>query len=345
MVPKSTLVILTIITFFAIFQHGLAQSDATRLSNLNKLLHSGSRSFISLQVDQFRKLVESAPRSYSLITLFSADKQYCPHCDSVRNQLDRVANEYYNNPIQQSKSTHVFFVDVHVQSSDQDFLMHYNIQKVPLLYHFSHGTKRAFPKQISDHDPDKYPFEKGIAANIIKKFVNDRCRSHMIVRRGGYKIMFKSVMKTVIPILFVIASFGGVFAVYNGSYKNPMLWFTLVMLVYIYSVGGGHYSWIHDTPFLVVDNDGRSQYFARGSRSQFGAEGFMVSVTCVTISVLIISIQRLPKVVPEKSAQNLVGFVMVSMTFFAISFLLKLYERVSTNFLSVTTRKANIPRQ
>lgn len=278
MIPKSTF-LLTILTFFAIFQHGLAQSDATRLSNLNKLLHSGSRSLIPLQIDQFRKIVESAPRSYSLIALFSADKQYCPHCDSIRIQLDRVANEYYYNPTQQSKSTHVFFVDVHIQTTDQQFLMDYNIRQVPLLYHFSHGTKRAFPKHISEHDPDKYPFEKGFAANIIKKYVNDRCRSHMIVRRGGYRIMFKSVMKTVLPILFVIASFGVVFAVYNGTYKNPMLWFTLVMLVYIYSVGGGHYSWIHDTPFFVVDNDGQTQYFARGSRSQFGAEGFMVSVT------------------------------------------------------------------
>lgn len=309
---------------------GASLSDEQRLGSLNSARKSSRHSLISLSVASFQQLIENSPRSYSLIVMFSADESICKPCGPMRSHVQSLSEEYHTLPPRRSSSNPVFFVEVKLSQTDQNFLASYGIRHVPLLYHFAAGSSKAYPKILSETSPDNFDLQRnGIAVNPMKKFVNDRTGSAMRVVRGGYEVPFVQTVRQLLPYILVLVFVAASIAAYTGAYKSPMLWFALVVLIYIFSVGGGHYSWIHNTPLVVIDNNGKTQYIAGGNRSQYVAEGFFVSFTCVCISGLVILIQELPSVVPQKSAQNAVGTSMFMMTVCAIGALLALYQSVS----------------
>jgi len=271
-----------------------------------------------------------APRSYSMFVLFTADSSLCRPCGVVRAQLEKVVKEYYRVPERQRSSKPVYFAELKISPSDQEFLQQYDIKHVPLLYYFASGKSQRFPSGLRMSSPDNFNIEEsGFGPNQLKEFVNSRSGSRMNVVRGGYQIPFVQPVRAFMPIILGSVFFFASVAVTTGLYKKPMTWYALVVLVYIFSVGGGHFSWITNAPLVVVNRDGAYEFIAGGSRSQYVAEGFFVSATCVGISVLAILIQELPKVLPQKGAQTIVGLGMVAMMITFIVALLILYHFVS----------------
>lgn len=307
-------------------------SDAKRLAQLNALRDSSNNGLISLSIDSFETVIEAAPRSYAVLVMFSAPPALCQPCPAVSAQLAKVATDYSKLSTNRASSKPLFFAEVKLSPSNQEFLAKYSIQHVPILYHFSSG-RTSYPQPLHETSPNYYHMQHmGIGANSIKEFVNQHTGSRLKVVRANYQIPFVQTVRTWMPVILSIVAALAAIAVYTGAYKNPMLWFGLVVLVYIFSVGGGHYSWIHNVPLAVVNKEGKTEYVASGSRSQYVAEGFFVSATCVSISVLVILIQELPSVMPSKAGQTVVGMGLYSMTVFAIVLLLLLYQ-----FVSVTT--------
>lgn len=307
-------------------------SDQQRLETLTAARKSSSHSLISLSISSLRPLIESAPRSYSLIVMFTADPALCKPCGAMRKQVQSLSGEYATLPTRRASNKPVFFAEVKLSQSDQEFLAAYGIRHVPILYHFGAGPSKSYPTTLSDSSSDSFALQKhGLAINAMKKFVNDRTGSALKVVRGGYEVPFVQTVRKLKPYIFTLLAIAAAIAIYTGAYKSPMLWFAIVVMVYIFSVGGGHYSWIHNTPLVVVDNNGRTQYVSGGNRSQYVAEGFFVSLTCVCISGLVILIQELPSFLPQKSAQGVVGFSMFFMTVCAIGALLTLYQSVSSS--------------
>lgn len=304
-----------------------ALPDAERLSSLKKLTSSNRGGLITTTPSQFQPYLEDAPRSYNLIVMFSADPQLCQPCSSMKEQLRIVSSEYHS--LSKNKVP-TFFFEVKLSQSDSQFLQYYGVQHVPLLFHFGSGTTKTYPKRLEESSPNSYNVQQmGYHSNVIKSFVNQRTGSKLKVTRSGYEIPFVKTVRQFMPLIFGGVALFSVVAIYTGAFRNPMLWFGIVVLVYIFSVGGGHYSWIHDTPLAVVDKAGRMQYIAGGSRSQYVAEGFFVSFTCVCISGLVIAIQELPSVIPFKGTQTALGMSMFFMTIGAIGSLLSLYQMVS----------------
>lgn len=315
-----------------------ALSDSERLQDLSVTAKSSNGFLISASISKFRSYVEVVPRSYSLVVMFSADQSFCQPCGQMREQLRLVSKEYNSVPNRKSGKQPTFFAEVKLSASDQSFLATYGIRHVPILYHFPSGKSKQFPKVLGDKSSDYFNLQQlGFSANLMKQFVNERTGSQMRVVRGGYEISFVQTVRQLMPYIFALLGIGVGIVLYTGVYKSPMLWFAVVVVVYIFSVGGGHYSWIHNTPLAVVDKNGRMQYIASGSRSQYVAEGFFVSLTCVCISGLVIAIQELPSVIPQKSGQTAVGLSMFLMTFGAIGALLLLYQtvRYTNTFYSV----------
>lgn len=306
-----------------------ALSDGTRLSELTALQQSSRTNVVTLDIPTFKRYVEDAPRSYSLFAMFSADAKLCQPCATVKKSIQQVAQDYYALPKSKAAKQPIFFIEVRLTTSDQEFLMLYEIRHVPVVYRFPPGSSKAFPKALSDKSHDFYPLQQvGIGVNTLKEFINARTRSKMPMPRTNYQIPFVETVRMFMPLIIILVVAFASIAIFTGAYKNPMLWFGLVCLVYIFSVGGGHYSWIHKSPLAVVDKNGYTQYIASGSRSQYVAEGFFVSATCVSISALVILIQELPSVLPHKGGQTVVGSVLVFLTFFAIYTLLVLYTVV-----------------
>lgn len=323
-------VTLVLCTFLITIASVHAQSDNERLDRLQEVQQSKSSKLLTLSLETFRKYIEAAPRSYSMFVLFVAEANYCQMCQPMRAQWTNVAREYAALSSRQKASKPVFFAELKISPSDRQFLEQYHIEHVPILYYFPAGKSRRFPAPLLESSPDNYNAQQlGISANQLKDFVNKRCGSKMKVIKGGYQIPFVEPVKAWMPVILTFVALCAAIAVYSGLYKNPMMWYSLVVLVYIFSVGGGHYSWIHQSPLAAVNQNGFYEFIAGGARSQFVAEGFFVSATCVGISVLVILIQQLPKVIPEKSVQTGVGLLMVGMTIVLIVALLSLYTMVS----------------
>lgn len=304
--------------------------DSSRLAELQALKRATPSSVLTFSIDSFEKFVESAPRSYTIIVMFTAEASMCKPCGPMLQRIEKVAKEYDSLSEKKKSPKPVFFANLKISPSDQQFLAKYAIQHVPIFYAFRAGTSRMFPKSLDENSPDNYPIQQmGIEPNQIKDFVNARTASRLSVVRGGYQIPFVQTVRAFMPLILLIVGLSGLLGVLTGAYKNPMMWFGLVMLVYIFSVGGGHYSWIHNQPLAVVDKNGVLHLIADGSRSQYVAEGFFVSATCVSISVMVILIQELPSVIPYKSGQTVVGMGMIMMTLVAIVSLLWMYHQVS----------------
>lgn len=308
-------------------------SDQQRLETLSAARKTSRHSLVSLSVSSLRPLIENAPRSYSLIVVFTADQNLCKPCAAMRKQVQGLSEEFSTLPARRTSSKPVFFAEVLLSQNDQQFLAAYGLRHVPILYHFAPGASKSYPTSLSDSSPDNFDIQRnGIGINSMRKFVNDRTGSSLKVVRGGYEVPFVQTVRKLKPYIIILVTIAAAIALITGAYKNPMLWFAIVVMVYIFSVGGGHYSWIHNTPFVVVDNNGRTQYISGGNRSQYVAEGFFVSLTCVCISGLVILIQELPTFIPQKSAQSAVGFSMFLITVCAIGALLSLYQSVSRLF-------------
>lgn len=317
-----------------------ALSDSSRLSELQSMKRSASSSLLKFTIDTFEKYIESAPRSYIIFVIFTADQSICKPCGPMRRQIEIIAKDYEKLSDRKKSSKPVFFAEMKISPNDQKFLGKYGIRHVPIFYAFRTGSFRTYPKAIEDKSPDNYPIQEvGIQANPMKEFVNARTGAKFALVRGGYQIPFVQTVRAFMPVILMVVGLSALSAVVTGAYKSPMLWFGVVVLVYIFSVGGGHYSWIHNQPLAVVNKDGITEYIASGSRSQYVAEGFFVSATCVSISVLVILIQELPSVIPNKGGQTMVGLGMMMMTSLAIVALLVTYQFVSFSYYCIVSRQ------
>lgn len=264
-----------------------------------------------------------------MFVLFTADRSMCAPCDPMRKELKRVAREYESLSERKKAPKPTFFAELKISASDRTLLRKYAIQHVPILYAFRSSSSRTYPTALKDEAPDNYPLQQlGISANQFKNFINARSGAKFKIVRGGYQIPFVQTVRAFTPVILMIVALAVVTGIVTKAYMDPMVWFGLVVLVYIFSVGGGHFSWIHNTPLAVVNKDGGWEYIAKGSRSQYVAEGFLVSATCVSISVLVILIQEMPSVISDKTSQTFVGMMMLTLTMIAISALLAMYQSV-----------------
>lgn len=333
----SLLLALFLVTLQCLGQSSIAvQSDSTRLAQLTNAQKSSS--LIPMSIDMLRSFIEVAPRSYSIMLLLSAPPNICKACGNVEKLFTSISKDYKHLPKSSQASKPLFFVLVRITGSEKEFMTLYDLRHIPVIYFMGASNRKTFPKPLSDSSPDSYPFQNfGGRIDTIKQFINDKSGSRLRVVRGGYQIPFVETVRAFKPLIFTMAGSVAFMVFATGAYNKPMLWFALAMLVYIFSVGGGHYSWINKTPFAVVNEQGETEYLAAGSRSQYAAEGFLVSATCVTISVMVIFIRELPSFIPNKNFQLFVGTGLLSMTSIAISLLLVVFHFVSCQSLSAAS--------
>lgn len=250
----------------------------------------------------------------------------CKPCAPMGKELRRVAKAYYSLAKREQATHPVFFAEFKLSLDDRKFLADYAVEHVPIFHYFGPVSRRNFPAPLATYRRDTFPVEEvGYGSNAIKAFVNSKVRSRLHVVRGDYQIPFASTVRSLMPALLAIAGAVAAAAVFMGWIHSPMFWFALCVLVYMYSVGGGHYAWINNSPFAVVNSNGHTQYVSDGSRNQYAAEGMFVSITCSAISAIVIGINELPRLIPPGGKQATVGFVLIFVVFACTTTLLGLY--------------------
>jgi hypothetical protein len=311
-----------------------ALSDSERVATLDQVSRGKRDGVLSLNAASFRKYVETSPRSYSLLVLFVADASICKPCAPMRTEFGRAAAEYAKLSTSRQARHPVFFAELKLSLDDRSFLSDYGIEHVPILHRFGPGKSKPYPGVLSSFAGEGLAIEQaGFSLNAIKRFVNSRVRSRLPVVRGDYQIPFASTVRTMMPLIVTAAAAGAALAVFLGWVRRPMFWFGCCVVVYMYSVGGGHYTWINNSPFAVVNADGVPQYVSEGSRNQYVAEGMFVSLTCSAISAIVILINELPHVFSAKNGQTAVGLVLACVVFACITTLLSLYQLKMPSYL------------
>lgn len=301
-----------------------ASSDADRISKMTSTVSSKASGMLNFNFDTFEKYIEAKQRSYGVFVYFSADSSICKPCAAMEKAVSRIAVEHRSLPARSQGRQPTFFAVMKLSGQDAEFLQRYGIRQVPLLHYFS---PRARPGPLGG--ANLFDVQKeGFGPNQLRQFVNDRVGSNLRVKLANYHVPFVSTVKEFQYVFLGAGILGGSLALRTRAYAHPMFWFVCVVAVYIFSVGGGHYSWIHNTPLYVVNRDGNTEFMAGGSRSQYAAEGFFVSVTCVIISLCIILIQEMPNLVEFKAVQSMGGLMLAAMAYVAISILLTLYHWV-----------------
>lgn len=318
-----------------------ADTDAERVAKLSKVVASKESGMLSFSIETFMKYIEAPGRSFSAFVFFTADGSICQPCPQMQHAVSKVAQEYRNLPKSQRANRPVFFASLKLSGADQEFLQRYGIDKVPVLYHFN--PRSQYPTQLEG--PDAYQVVSlGLGVNNIRQFVNARVGSQFRIVRSNYDVPFVSTVRKWRPMLIAAFVLGAVAVIRAHLYASPMFWFVTVVAVYIFSVGGGHFSWIHDTPLFRVNRDGLPEFFAGGARTQFVAEGFLVSIACVMISAFVILIQEMPHFIDNKSLQGAGGITLTLMIYFLISMLMALYHTVCCCFYPVAHCGRHIER-
>lgn len=301
-------------------------SPSDRVAKLNAVRATKRDGLLILNPETFRKYVEPSSRPYSLFVLITADSSICAACSAMKAEFAAVSGSYYDLPSNRQAGHDVFFAELRISTSFRELLYDYGISHVPILHHFPAGSSKSFPARLADAPGGSFDIERlGVSKNGFMHFVNTEAGARFPAQRAGYEIPFASFVRSMMPVIVTCAGLFAATAAYAGWMGQPMFWFGVCVLVYLYSLGGGHYTWINDSPFAVVDSRGSTQYVAEGSRNQYVAEGMFVSLACTVISSVLIAANELPRLIPSKRAQTTVGLTMSFAVSIFIVMLLGLY--------------------
>lgn len=319
-------VMLTAIITCSLFAAISALSDSDRVAKLEDVRRGKRDGLLVLNSDSFRKYIEPPLRSYSVMVLMTADPSICKVCAHMKREFTTLAADYYKLPSRLQARHPVFFAELKLSLQNQELLTDYGIEHVPILHHFGPAKAKQFPGKISGFAQNGYEIEKkGVSVNSLKDFVNGQTGARFSVTRGSYEIPFASSVRSMMPgIVTGVALFAATSA-YLGWVQQPMFWFGICVMVYLYSLGGGHYTWINNSAFAVVDANGATRYVAEGSRNQHVAEGMLVSLACTVISAVLIVAIELPHLVRSKGGQTIFGLTLAVLVSICITMLLGLY--------------------
>ena len=306
------------------------EPNSVRLDKLERAFRTSQYGVLSFTEETFRKYIEDAPRSYSMFVLFTAEASICRVCPSMKLMLGKVIKEYDALPSRKKGRDPVYFAEMRLSQKSQSLMTDYGITTVPLLQYFPSGRSQRYPEQLRPSDA----YNGGLHPNPMKQFINRKTGSKFRVARGGYVIPFVPAMQALLPAFPFVLAVLGAFVWQKRLWESSYFWLALAVAVYMFSVGGGHYSWIHNAPWAVVSQEGEMRIVERGStRSQYVAEGFCFALICVCIAALTIVIKELPNIVSGKFAQRVLGYLCLFGLLSLLLALYSLYEMKSPGYL------------
>jgi len=279
-----------------------------------------------LSAAEYKYFLEEAPRPYDVVVFFTAPN--CNMCDEVESELATVANLYkksgaiYPQNSENKKQRAVYFVKMAFEASTKDIFVGLQFRSVPNIL-------VSTPKILRLRDNEKVEHYRSFMWQISMSdgtLTSQKLLEH-VNKKTGRDVQYKeSIINLFIVLVFLIGILGAgvlAFLKFRPFFLSNKLWFIGSMIVYFICMSGIVYNILHGVPFNNVDRDGNVEWFHSGGRSQFGAEGYIMSATVSILGILFITLLHLPKV-----ADNTNGKIVYLIIFLLIFLLLKWVESI-----------------
>jgi oligosaccharyltransferase complex subunit gamma len=275
-----------------------ASDLGTRKSEELRAKVLGHSDIPKLSAAEYKRFLEEAPRPYDVVVFFTAPN--CNMCDEVEAELTQVANLYKNSgaiyPIndENKKQRAVYFVKVSFEAATKEIFVGLQFRSVPNIL-------VSTPKILRLRDNEKVEHYRSFLWQISMSdgtLTSQKLLDH-VNKKTGRSVEYKESILNLFIVLIFLGGFlaAGVFAFlkFRPFFLSSKLWMVGSMVVYFICMSGIVYNIIHNVPFNNVDRDGNVEWFHSGGRSQFGAEGYIMSGTISVLGLLLILLLQLPK--------------------------------------------------
>lgn len=224
------------------------------------------RAALSLNLDRWKTYVQSSPRNYSMIVMFTVlgSNTNCPICKPAYDEFTILAN---SNRYSNLYSKSLYFAIVDYEEAPQIFNQ-LNLNTAPAIYHFP--AKGARRKQ------DVMDFQRmGIDADAMAKFVYDRTQVQIrILRPPNYAA-------PVVILLLGMLVLGLLYLRRNNLefLFNRTFWGAISLLIVFAFMSGQMWNHIRGPPFMMTHPQTRESALIHGSTQyQLIAETYIVFV-------------------------------------------------------------------
>lgn len=263
------------------------------------------------------------PRPYDVTTLFTVSSG-CDDCTGVYNEFIGVQYSYRH-----AKKDSFFGVVYFSQEQNvrEIFLMH-GLKTVPHI---------CTSKQVQKRDTSVDFYRTEDVWFIKKDDVHDtQVQLDFINKRLNHEVEMKMPFTTILTkniILFsVLALFMTVLIKLRPALIEPTLWYVIAVFGYIVCTSGFIYSELHGMPMFRFDKDAYgtmyiSEYFMRQQRSQYGGEGYIVSIIAFLTSMFFLAFTRLEVIVDVTGdKRKVILIVLMICAYLGVEFYLLCYK-------------------
>lgn len=248
------------------------------------------RPVINLNLEKWKTYVQSSPRNYSMIVMFTvlSPNMNCPICKPAYEEYLILANSYRYTFLH---TKGLYFAIVDYEEAPQIFNL-INLNTAPAIYHF--------PAKGARRPQDSMDFQRlGIDADSMSKFVQDRCDVHIRILRPP------SYAAPVVILLLVMLVLGLLYMRRNNLefLFNKTFWASVCMAIVFAFMSGQMWNHIRGPPFIMTNPQTRETSFVHGSTQyQLIAETYIVLALYagVTAGVVILNDAASSKTDPSK---------------------------------------------
>jgi len=323
--------ILSLVFFLLMtFTITLASEEGTnKASELRQRMLASKDGIIFLNAEDYKKFVLTEPRPYDLVVYFSAYS--CKFCDEVYESYKEAAAAYveakaiYPTKEGENIKRSVFFAIIYYADDTRSIYQQTKVERVPDIF----VTHPKYARLTTEGHKDEY----------IKKYLLDASRSSVYV--GTQKVLEyvnvsvgrtvenkESVLKLFYVLLILGIPFAALIRIYLRFKKladNPIFWLIGSYFVYFVCMSGLVYCIIHGTPFSGSQG-GELQWWASGSRSQYGLEGWIMSGAISVTGIVLMLIQQVYHVAGDNRTQKMVICgLLILVVWFGMSFVEDIY--------------------
>ncbi|KAJ7566309.1 hypothetical protein O6H91_02G096600 [Diphasiastrum complanatum] len=272
-----------------------------------------------------RFAIEPRHRSYGLIIFFDAmqlrDKKEL-RLQDLRHEFGLISSAYFKIAQQEILVSKVFFCELEYTTSHATFDA-LNVTAVPFIKHLPAGAT-GLRKAVSLGERELLHI-----TDSMVKFVEHRLNRKIgLIKRATH---MKYTLSSLLICVLMGSPFIATILMTKGAIlKDPEVWCIGAMLVYFFSISGGMYHIIRNTPYYVVEEGGNVKWFyvERNGRVA-GAGGFLIGFLYIAFGLILSFCSRLLIYERSKNVQRVVMLVGMGTCFWIVRKLLLLYN---TNF-------------
>eukprot|EP01017_Pseudomicrothorax_dubius_P014128 TRINITY_DN1652_c0_g1_i2.p1 TRINITY_DN1652_c0_g1~~TRINITY_DN1652_c0_g1_i2.p1 ORF type:complete len:353 (-),score=96.74 TRINITY_DN1652_c0_g1_i2:80-1138(-) len=276
---------------------GLAQTQVkSKVAELRQLADQEPSGVISLNAKTYKYFVTDTPRPYDLVIFFTADN--CKLCEQIYIEYSTVAKLYrdggafYSSRKDGRRHRAVFFAKLQFTEATRDIFQKFHFNSVPnILVSLPKMTSIGSEENMQAY-LKQYLWIMSVSDGVI---TSSKLLDH-VNKKTSRNVEYKE------PIINIFITLGILGAVGFGGYLlltalksilgNPRVWLLGALITYSLCMAGIVFNILHGVPFTSVDRNGNVEWFAKGARTQLGAEGYIMSFSITLAGALLIGILK-----------------------------------------------------